>query len=454
MRQACEARLLVSRWRCQCVHLPLVATALATALAAALAPLPVGGNVASGCSIEASSKLADMVADDPSSASTAGCAAANPGSICDIIGTDGPCENNPACPENQIENLGCTPDNAATGCCFQEIVVPCPACMAITISCKSMCDGDIMPITTAEARDAQCADLADLALPRIAQGSVGAVESCQGSQDLQFCDAVGRAGVCPLEPLCDGLPGGEDHCQRADTACCYVMYSRPCSSCEPVPQACLSQCDLLDPPNAAVATAAPFATTVFVKPAASRPSNEPSADQPAFTPLFVASPDVPASGDEAASVEGVSMAPERAQVPVAAAAMATEDDAHAASAPPVVTPPEDAGGVASADDPAAGAASSSLPEPTISAAPAEGLQSDDLDGPAGATGNWGDVLAPPANNVGGGIPADLPEDEARDESREHGLGILTDSSCPGAGLVGGVVAMVCWTALAIVVVVA
>ena len=238
--------------------LPLVAIALATALATAVAPLPVGGNVASGCSIEASTKLADMVADDPSSASTAGCAAANPGSICDITGTDGPCENNPACPENQIENLGCTPDNAATGCCFQEIVVPCPGCMAITISCKSMCDGAIEPMSAAEARDAQCADLADLELPRLAQGVEGAVESCEGSQGLQFCDAVGRAGVCPLEPLCDGLPGGDEDCERVDTACCYVMYGRPCSSCEPVPQACLAQCGVLDPPGGSAEAPSPW----------------------------------------------------------------------------------------------------------------------------------------------------------------------------------------------------
>ena len=187
-------------------------------------------------------------------------------------------------------------------------------------------------MSAAEYRDAQCADHVDLNWPVLAGHEHTLLESCDDEEQFFVCDAEGKAGPCGLLPLCDGLLGSDNDCEQADTACCYVLYSRPCSSCEPQPQACSAVCGVL--------------------------------------------------------------------------------------------------------------------------APAEGLQSDDLGGPAEAPSMWGQVLAPPADDVPSPVPeaAGVP---AAGESGETDVASPTTglSRCPAAGLVGHTVATVCWVALATVVVV-
>lgn len=77
-----------------------------------------------------------------------GCEAVNDSTsyvaLCEIRGTAGPCDANPDCPADQIENRGCTASNEESGCCFEELAKPCPDCAIIPTRCLSVCDGPVM----------------------------------------------------------------------------------------------------------------------------------------------------------------------------------------------------------------------------------------------------------------------------------------------------------------------
>lgn len=238
------------------------------------------------CPSVASSVLADFVADDPAKYVN-GCGAADVGVICDFVGTDGLCDSNPACPENQITSIGCTPDNEADACCFEQLTIPCAGCDPIPFECISTCDGPAPPPRSdAETRDGFCADVADFRLPGLAQADVQFSEKCDGSAVGSVCDAVGVAGPCRLEPQCRGLPSFDIDCEDYSeaTACCEVLFSQRCETCEPEVSGCGTVCGLLEP------------GTDALQPSATDPSNDPPPDYTDYT-TYTTSRDYTASTD-------------------------------------------------------------------------------------------------------------------------------------------------------------
>eukprot|EP00892_Ulva_mutabilis_P012439 jgi/Ulvmu1/9568/UM053_0058.1 len=428
--------------------------ATAAAIAAALLAQPAAANLDATCADAATGFLALFAKDIPTAYTTAGCAAAENGDICEIRGTAGLCESNPACPENQLSNFGCTSATDAAACCFEEITIPCDGCDPIVLECLSFCDGPSPPPPTdTENRDGFCADVADLRLPGLEasdDNDEAFSSDCSTAAVGQVCDLQGVSGACSAVPDCAGLATFETRCDGEDgfdTACCDILLAKPCASCEPEPATCATVCGSLP-----ASTAAPSAAPTVAQSGLPELEEGPPA---AVVPLSISVDGASSPVDDDIVIFGSSDAP--AEVPEPAAVLpvpapAPEDEGEdepvvAEPTVPVVfgepaAPPDDEGVAVDADLP-----DLEVPPPTESAVEA----GDDGDVAAVPDADDGGDAAPPAvsralgpvavdeegdgGDVGGGdgatlddeVPGGVSEDESGEGDGEAPPSILSPS---------------------------
>ena len=218
---------------------------LGAVIAWALACAAVRAEADAGCSAVAATILEDYAETNPGLFTTAGCDEADDYTICEFRGSAGPCSANPACPENQIDTFGCAAEADAT-CCLEEFRKPaCDGCEPVLTACISACDGPAPPpATPEEALAGACADIADLALPRLAADFPAQFTAgCDGAAVGLVCDLNGYGGACTDAPQCADIAiAGDCSPAAAETGCCVVFEAPPCDGCTAEPVQCFQTC--------------------------------------------------------------------------------------------------------------------------------------------------------------------------------------------------------------------
>lgn len=200
------------------------------------------------CSAIATSFLEDSAESNPLQFTADGCDGADGLLICDLRGSGGPCSANPACPDNQIEVIGCDgEDDSEAACCLEEFTQPtCEGCEEVLTACVSLCAGPAPPPRSIEERiDSICADALDLSLPRLAEEAPeDFAVGCDGAAAGQTCDLDGFGGPCAAVPECADVDINDGDCSAdaAESGCCVVSLARPCDDCAPEPARCTQSC--------------------------------------------------------------------------------------------------------------------------------------------------------------------------------------------------------------------
>eukprot|EP00892_Ulva_mutabilis_P003690 jgi/Ulvmu1/1693/UM116_0005.1 len=244
--------------------LPARCAAAALALLLPLVAAPARADLAAACTNIAATSLPGLEDSAPDRFTTAGCANASATQVCALAGTAGVCELNPDCPDDQIENRGCTPDNAATACCIQELVQPCTGCDLLPTTCASFCPGGPPPppLSRPEVRDLVCADFADIILAQLIDMDMyfGTMEGCDIADEAGVCDLMGVEGPCRTVPECAGVETRESGCDDEygeDTSCCNVILSKLSATADAEAVRCVQECGFLVPSGEALPPVAP-----------------------------------------------------------------------------------------------------------------------------------------------------------------------------------------------------